>query len=81
MGHHTKQTWDEIIKRFPDQWILVEDFDTDECGRIVTGLVTRHGDTMESIALPPTDGTPTAFLYTGESTFMGLRSHADQDAI
>ncbi len=77
----TKQTWDEMTKQFPDKWILVEDFEIDEFGRILTGTVTRHGETMGSIALPPTNGTPSAFLYTGESTFMGLRSHADQNAL
>ncbi len=81
MTRNTKQTWDEMTRQYPDQWLLIVDFETDECGQVVTGAVTRHGDTMGSISSPPSDGTPAAFLYTGESRFMGIRDHADHNAI
>lgn len=69
-------TWNEMQQRYPDQWLLIVDYQIDESGQLLSGVVERHAPDMDEVAKPPKVGKPTAFLYTGESTFRGLRSHA-----
>ena len=71
-----KITWEEMKKVYPDEWLLVVDFDVDDSGHLLAGVVERHSKEMEEICYPPALSKPTAFRYTGESTFAGLRGHA-----
>ncbi len=64
-------------KSFPNEWLLIIDFDTDESGHLIAGIVHKHSPDMNIVATPPVLHQDTAFRYTGESTFMGLRSHAE----
>ncbi len=75
------QTWDEMRAKFPEQWLLILEFDTDEFGQIRTGLVESHGDRISDLAKPPEGVTDVALRFTGESTFTGLRSHDNHDAL
>lgn len=74
-----KMTWEEMKKAFPDEWLLITEFETDESGHLLSGIVERHSPEMEEIAMPPALNVPTAFRYTGESTFRGLRRYAKHD--
>lgn len=74
-----KMTWEEMKAAFPDEWLLVSDYATNEYGEIVAGIVERHTKELDDIAVWPRVGKSTAFRYTGESTFSGLRSHAEHD--
>lgn len=76
-----KLSWDEMKQRFPDEWLVIIDFDTDESGHLLSGVVERHSTDMYEIVKPTSLGKPTAFRYTGESTFRGLRSYAHRHAI
>jgi len=71
-----KITWEEMKKKFPDEWLVVTDFELDKYGKIIDGVVERHSKKKEQVANPPIIDKDTAFRYTGESTFAGLRSHA-----
>lgn len=74
-----KMTWEEMKKEYPDEWLLITDYESDESGHLVTGTVERHSPDMEDVAKLPNLKRPTAFRYTGESSFMGLRSHVNHD--
>lgn len=74
-----KMTWEEMEKKYPNEWLLITDFEVDKYGSIKLGQVERHGKEMNDIAFPPLIEKNTAFLYTGKSTFAGLRSHAEND--
>lgn len=72
-----KMTWAEMKKRYPDEWLLITDFELDDSGHIVAGIVKRHSEEKDDVYRLPALGRSTAFRYTGESTFAGLRSHAE----
>lgn len=74
-----KMTWDEMRREFPDEWLQITDYETDQFGQVKSGIVERHAREMDDIASWPIIDKPTAFRYTGESTFLGLRSHAEHD--
>ncbi|MCB2263890.1 MAG: hypothetical protein LGR52_13300 [Candidatus Thiosymbion ectosymbiont of Robbea hypermnestra] len=71
----TKITWDEMKKEYPGEWLLITDFDLDKCGHIFAGIVDRHSKEKDDVYRLPSLNKPTAFRYTGESKFAGLRSH------
>ena len=71
-----KITWHEMKKKFPNEWLLITNFDLDQHGHIVAGVVHRHSKKKENVYQLPALNKPTAFRYTGISTFAGLRSHA-----
>jgi hypothetical protein len=71
-----KITWDDMKKRFPDEWLLITDFNLDESGHIVAGIVHRHSKEKDDVYRLPALNQATAFRFTGESAFGGLRSHA-----
>lgn len=70
----TKMTWQEMKKSYPDEWLLIVDFETDESGRLQRGIVERHSPDMDEVAKQPRLHKPTAFRYTGKSTYRGLLS-------
>ena len=71
-----KITWDDMKKEFPDEWLLITDFDLDKSGHIIAGIVNRHSKDKDNVYGLPALNKPTAFRFTGESNFGGLRSHA-----
>lgn len=74
-----RMTWDEMKKAYPDEWLLITEYESDESGHLVSGIVERHSRDMDEVAKLPALHRPTAFRYTGESTFMGLRSHVQNN--
>jgi hypothetical protein len=74
-----KMTWREMETNFPDEWLLITDFDLDKSGHLVTGVVERHSRNKQDVYQLPALNKSTAFRYTGESTFSGLRNHARND--
>ena len=71
-----KMTWHEMKTNFPDEWLLITDFDLDQSGHLVAGVVERHSREKDEVYRLPALKKPTAFRYTGESTFSGLKDHA-----
>jgi hypothetical protein len=79
--HGERLTWDQMRQRYPDEWLLIVDYDTDESGHLLSGVIERHSRSMREVAQPPALGRPTAFRYTGESTFRGLRGYAHRHVV
>lgn len=71
-----KQTWDEMKQKYPNEWLMISEYEWDEKGNLKSGVVERHSANKEEVYRKPSLNKPTAFRYTGESTFSGLRSHA-----
>jgi hypothetical protein len=71
-----KMIWSDMKTKFPDEWLLITDFDLDKSGHLVAGVVERHSRKKDEVYQLPALNKPTAFRYTGESTFSGLRDHA-----
>lgn len=62
-------TWNEMKNMFFDERLLITDFVLDQSGHLISGVVARHSvDKNEVYRLPALD-KPSAFKYTGESTF------------
>lgn len=76
-----KMTWEEMKKAYPDEWLLVIDYELNEYGEIITGVVERHSKKKDEVYRLPRLKKPGAFEYTGESTFRGFRSHAKHHCI
>lgn len=72
-----KMTWEEMKRKYPDEWLLIVDFDIDKSGRLLSGCVERHSKSKDEVYRLPRVGKDAVFEYTGESTFPGgLRAHA-----
>ena len=73
----TKLSWNKMKNKFPDEWLLIVDYEVDENGHILSGVVARHSAEKDEVfALPALDQS-SVFKYTGESTFPGgWRAHA-----
>lgn len=63
---------------YPDEWLLVINFETDESGHMLAGVVERHSKHKDDVYAKPALSQPTAFRYTGESAFRGFRDHAER---
>lgn len=75
-----KMTWDEMKRSFPDEWLLIIDYETDVSGHILSGVVERHSREKGDVYRLPAVDKDCAFKYTGESTFPGgWRAHAKHD--
>lgn len=76
-----KMTWEEMKTQYPDEWLLVTDFEINQYGEIKTGIVYKHSKDKQEVYRSPQLGKPVAFEYTGESTFSGFRSHAEHHSV
>lgn len=71
-----KAMWQEMKMQYPDEWLLITNFSLDKDGHLISGIVRRHSKLKQDVYRLPALGESTAFRYTGESTFSGLRSYA-----
>ena len=62
-----KITWEKMKKKYPNEWLLIVDFDLDESGDLKNGVVERHSKSKEQVYNSPSLDKPAAFRYTGES--------------
>ena len=69
-------TWEEMKREYPNEWLLIVDFDLDESGLLKGGKVERHSKRKADVYESPAPDSSVALRYTGESNFSGLRSHA-----
>ncbi len=72
-----KMTWAEMKESFPDEWLLIVDFNLDDSGHLQIGEVERHSKSKAEVYTNLVTDKSIALRYTGESTFSGLRSHAN----
>ncbi len=73
-----KMTWEEMKKVYPDEWLLIVDYDKDSSGHVTAGIVERHSKDKDDVYAKPALNKATAFRYTGESTFRGFRDHVER---
>ena len=72
-----KMTWEEMKKEYPDEWLLITDYVSDEYGGIAAGVVERHSKEKGEVYRLPAVDKNCAFRYTGEFKFPGgWRVHA-----
>lgn len=72
-----RMTWEEMKKAYPDEWLLITDYESDDSGHLTIGNVERHSKDDNEVFALPSVGKDCAFRYTGESTFPGgWRAHA-----
>lgn len=72
-----KMTWEEMKKNYPDEWLMIVDYETDTSGSVIVGTVERHSRDKAIVYRLPAVNKDCAFKYTGESTFPGgWRAHA-----
>lgn len=77
-----RMTWEEMKREYPDEWLLLVDYETDESGHVTSGIVERHSQDKEEVYRPPVLDRDTACKYTGKSTFPGgWRSYAERHCI
>ncbi len=75
-----QMTWDEMKTAYPDEWLLITDYEVDRYGCVSVGVVERHSRDKAEVYRLPAINKDCAFEYTGESTFPGgLRAHADHN--
>jgi hypothetical protein len=72
-----RMTWDEMKKAYPDEWLLITDYERDQYGNVKAGTVERHSSDKDDVYRLPAVDKDCAFEYTGESTFRGFREHAE----
>ena len=70
-----KMTWEEMKKAYPNEWLLIADFELDKYGQVRSGVIKRHSPSKGPVYAKPSIKKPVAFRYTGESTFTGLRRY------
>jgi hypothetical protein len=77
-----KMSWEEMKNIFRDEWLLITDFILDPSGHLVSGIVARHSIDKEEVYRLPALNKPSAFKYTGESTFPGgWRAHVKHNHV
>lgn len=67
-----KMTWEEMKRAYPDEWLLITDYERDRVGNVIAGIVERHSANKDDVYQLPRIKKNAAFEYTGESTFRGL---------
>lgn len=72
-----KISWEEMKNEYPDEWLLIVDYELDNSGHVISGVVERHSRNKDEVYRLPSLNKSVALRYTGESNFSGLRSHAD----
>ncbi len=75
-----RMTWEEMKRAYPDEWLLIVDYEEDASGRLISGIVERHSTNDLDVFRLPRVKKSAAFKYTGESTFPGgWRAHVACD--
>jgi len=77
-----RMTWEEMKKAFPDEWLLITDYETNQYGEVTAGVVERHSINKSEVYQFPGPNKNCAFRYTGECEFPGgWRFHAQHHTI
>lgn len=77
-----KMSWYEMKRLFPEEWLLIVDFEVDNSGAIISGVVERHSKSKDDVYRLPQVRKNSAFKYTGESTFPGgWRVHVEHNHV
>lgn len=69
-----KMTWEEMVSQYPDEWVLVIDYEMDGMGDVKSGTLVTHSKIKDDIFDYPIDAEKTGLWFTGESNFRGFRT-------
>lgn len=61
-------TWEEIVERYPDEWVALEDVEDDEFVNIISAVVVEHGSDHDAVwdALSKSKSRQTGITFTGD---------------
>ena len=59
-----KMTWEEMKKTFPDEWLLITDYEHNEMGQLRAGIVVRHSKEKQEVFRQPALDKDCAFKYS-----------------
>ncbi len=79
-----KMTWEEMKQAFPNEWLMIVDYEKNEFGTMTVGSVIKHSPEKDEVFQfeAPSQYKKYALRYTGVSTFPGgLRSYATRHGI
>ena len=51
----TKMTWEQMKKQYPNEWLLIVDYDSDESGHLLSGIVARHSPEKDDVFRLPAE--------------------------
>ena len=71
-AHHLDKerlTWKQMEERYPNQWLSITDYTTDDADRLESGIVECHSTDMRQVARAPAQSDGIAFRDAVESTF------------
>lgn len=66
-----KMSWNEIKAAYPEEWVVLADFEDDQSGEILSGNVVLHNMSRKDLSsdlvnLNRDKGSEVAIRYTGE---------------
>ena len=65
-------SWEQICKKYPEEWVVLTEIDADEfTNEVFRGVVVDHGKNREGVftrIAKPLAGKPHSVLFTGHST-------------
>ena len=72
-----KMTWEEIKRKYPDQWVSLDQVQRDENGQVIAGIVTAVGPDLgtvtEAAKKQQHEYSNHKFEYTGTvKSFLGV---------
>ena len=44
-----KMSWEEMKKTFPDEWLLIVQYELDNSGHLIAGIVDRHSKEKDEV--------------------------------
>ena len=68
-------TWEEVKKKYPDQWVSLVDLDRDKDGMVKAGVVVAAGPDLKTVTqkLKKNNLSSVLFEYTGQiKNFFGF---------
>lgn len=61
-----KLPWDEIRRRYPDEWVVLVDYSLDEDEQLTAGVVFAHAPDKGELKAAMAEPYDAAVLFTGE---------------
>lgn len=74
-------SWAEIEKKYPNEWVLIEDIEEAENGVIAAATVAFHSTSKDAVYDHPTNSKHFGIMFTGEGNYRNWRDYEDLDTI
>lgn len=72
-----KLTWDEIKRRYPDEWVALVDYEWPEMRHVTEGVVYAHSPSRDELHKLQRGLTDAAILFTGKKRGCALLAAVD----